>query len=597
MRKLFAICIFSLILPHAAGANMAEQTLALFDTDWQWRLQRHPEFATSIGEHRYDATLTDTSLAACRANAAHHRAMLEQARALERDKLDESLRLSLALFIHEKENKLAAAAFFPCPVQPLTAYAGLHVTLPQLVAEMRFLDADDYRKYIARLAALPAHIDGLVEQLREGVKTGWTAPKTVMKPVPAMLRQLRENAIDGPLGQPFRQVPATIDEEARSALVAQGMDELKTRTLPALQALEDFVRTTYLPAARDSIGASSLPGGADYYAYLARFHGGGELTPAQLHALGLKEVARLRVEAERAIARTGFAGSFAQFAAFANTDKRLFYTDESALLERYRRALARAAAALPRLFVVDSEPELLVKPAPALGAQERGAAWYDAGGAGRPAAIVVNTTRLQTRPIWEVETLALHEGLPGHHLQVSHARSLAGLPPFRRHAWNVAYGEGWALYAESLAVELGLQRDAFSAFGYLNAELLRAARLVADTGIHALGWSRQQALDYLTANTANSLADNEQEVDRYIAWPGQALGYKAGAMKIRALREKAQAALGEQFDVRRFHAAVLDAGPLPLPLLEQRVDGWIGAQQRSQGENAAPKNAAPIASN
>jgi uncharacterized protein (DUF885 family) len=232
-------------------------------------------------------------------------------------------------------------------------------------------------------------------------------------------------------------------------------------------------------------------------------------------------------------------------------------------------------AGLPRLF--DSLPaeQLVVKPAQESGAENQGAAYYEAAADGRPAALVINTARLNSRPLWETETLALHEGVPGHHMQVARAHEQADLPEFRRYGWNAAFGEGWAMYAESLGPELGFFADPFSAFGHLNSELLRAARLVADTGIHSLGWSRQQALDYLADNTANPPSDNEVEVDRYIAAPGQALGYKLGQLRISALRDKAQAALGDKFDLRRFHGAVLDNGPLPLAMLEQQVERWI----------------------
>jgi uncharacterized protein (DUF885 family) len=268
-----------------------------------------------------------------------------------------------------------------------------------------------------------------------------------------------------------------------------------------------------------------------------------------------------------------------QFIAFANNDPRLFYSKPQQLLERYRRIIARANERLPRLFAALPAEDIGVKPAQDVGADSQGAAYYEAGSAERPAALVVNTSRLDTRPLWETETLALHEAVPGHHLQTARAHEIADLPNFRRYGWYVAFGEGWALYAESLGPELGFFRDPFSAFGHLNAELLRAARMVADTGIHAQGWSRQQAIDYLNNNTANAPSDNEVEVDRYIAWPAQALGYKLGQLKIKALKDKAQALLGDKFDVRRFHNAVVDDGPLPLSILEQQIDRWIAQQQ------------------
>lgn len=581
MRQLLVIPVFLFApLIATAGSGADQQAKALFDADWQWRLQSQPEFATLVGDYRYDASLSDTTLAASCAAMGHQRKMLDQARLIARDQLSGQNQLSHDLFIYEKELQLRAAAFYPYRVQPLTGLQGIHISFAQTVAQMPFATETDYRNYLSRLDALPAHLAGLTEQLREGMRTGWVAPKAAVRVVPPMLRQLRETAVDGALGLPFRQIPATIDKPVRDSLAAAGPLALRTKVAPALQELEDFVRTEYLPAARESIGASALPGGQDYYAFLVAQHTGTSMTPAEIHALGLKEVARIRALMPAAIARTGFNGSFIQFAAFANTDQRLFYTTPDALLARYRRLIERAGAALPKLFAAVPTQELLVKPAPAAGGLEQGAAWYEAGTIDRPAAFVVNIARLDTRPLWEMETLALHEGLPGHHLQAARARELGDLPAFRRHGWNVAFGEGWALYAESLGPELGFFKEPFSAFGHLNAELFRAVRLVVDTGIHAQGWTRQQALDYMNANTANPTSDNEIEIDRYIAWPAQALGYKLGQLKIKALREKAQAALGEQFDVRRFHAVLLDNGPLPLAFLEQQVDQWLVAATR-----------------
>jgi len=590
MRKLLFLS-FIMLAPFAvlAGDGADQQARALFDADWQWRLQSQPEYATMVGDYRFDATLSDTSLAGMRAALVQQRRALEQARALEHDKLSPQNQLSQDLFIYQKEQQLRAAAFFPFNPQPLTGLQGIHISFVQLAAQMPFATEGDYRNYLARLDALPAHIAGLMEQMREGMRSGWMPPKAALRTVPATLRQLRENALGGALSQPFRQIPATIDKPVRDTLAAAGPALIRAKVMPALQELEDFMRTDYLPAARDSIGASALPGGPDYYAFLTAQYSGSSMAPAEIHALGMREVARLRALMPAAIARTGFTGSFAQFAAFANSDARLFYSAPEPLLARYRRIIARSAEGLPRLFAAMPRQELLVKPASILAGAEQGAAWYEAGAAERPAAFVVNTARLDAHPLWAMETLALHEALPGHHLQVARALEAPDLPAFRRHAWNAAYGEGWATYAETLGPELGLFKEPFSAFGHLHAELFRAVRLVVDTGIHSKGWTRQQAIDYMNANTANPASDNEIEVDRYIAWPGQALGYKLGQLKIRALRDKAQAALGESFDVRRFHALMLDNGALPLPLLEQQVDQWLAGAVR--------KNSPPPAAN
>jgi uncharacterized protein (DUF885 family) len=578
---------------NSAADNVKAQASALFQRDWEWRLAHQPEMATSIGEHRHDGQLSDTSLAGQGAALEHERRMLELVRQLDRGLLGGQDLLSYDLFVADKERQLARAAFVPFDPQPITAREGIHIRLPQLAAQMPFITEDDYRAWIARLNAAPRHIDGIIEQMREGMRTGWTAPKVLVALLPAQLRALREHLGDGALSDPFRRMPATIPPAAREQL-AQGGQAAIAGLAASLQQLEDFVRVEYLPAARTSIAASNLPGGAAWYAFLVKSATTTDMTPGDIHALGLKEVARIRAEIAALVPRTGFKGGLPQFIAFARSDPRLFYTDPEALLSRYRRTITRATSRLPLLFNAVPLDELAVKPVQALGAEGQGAAYYEAGSPARVAALVVNTARLNTRPMWEIETLALHEGVPGHHLQATRAQASAGLPAFRRYGWYVAYGEGWALYAESLGPELGLLRDPFSHFGYLADELLRAARLVVDTGIHAMGWSRQQALDYLNVNTANLPADNEVEVDRYIAHPGEALGYKLGQLRIAALRAEAQAALGARFDVRAFHDAVLDNGALPLGVLERQVRHWIAAQGTAQPP-AQPPAATPAA--
>lgn len=587
MRLLFAS--LALLLPLAAIAvdqkldapAPAEQAAKLFERDWQWQLRRHPERATSLGEHRHNAYLSDTSLAARAAAAEHERAMLEAARQIERARLDGQDLLSYDLFVQEKERRLADHAFTPFDPMPLSAYEGLHVQLPRMAAETPFLAEADYRAYVARLDALPAHVDGIIEQLRAGAKAGWTAPKAVLRPVPDALRALHEKLAEGPLGAPFKRIPASIAPELREELAIAGANALNGPAVTALRKLEDFLRQEYLPAARETIGASSLPNGAAWYAHLVRSATSTELTPQEIHALGLKEVARLRAELAALVPRTGFRGDADKFLVFARTDQRLFFPDADALLERYRRALARARAKLPKVVATIPDAELAVKPMAASASAGQPAAYYEAGSEQRTAALVVNVAELAARPVWQVDAVALHEGLPGHHLQVSRARELK-LPAFRRHAWHPAFGEGWATYAEGLGPELGFFQDPFSEFGQLNEELFRAARLVVDTGIHALGWPRQQALDYLNANTANPPLDNEAEIDRYIAQPAQALGYKIGQLRMLALRKQARAKLGERFDLRRFHDAVLANGALPLPELERQVERWIAGELKHE---------------
>ncbi|NNG25069.1 DUF885 domain-containing protein [Telluria aromaticivorans] len=581
--RTFLASIF-LLLPFACGAaDTADEARRLFEREWQYQLRQQPEYATGIGEHRHNAQLSDTSLAARAAALEHTRQVLEEARRLDRTQLDAQDQLSYDLFIAARERSLAAAAFTAFDPQPISGWDGLHLRLPRLVAQMPFATEADYRAYLARMKALPAHVDGVVEQLRAGMRAGWTVPKAAIAPVPDALRLLRENIATGPLNAPFARIPASIELEIREELVDRSVTVLANAAV-ALHRLEDFLRSDYLPAARDTVGASSLPGGAAWYAFLLRSATTG-LAPGDVHAIGLREVARIRAQMAALVPRTGFRGSLAQFLVFARTDPRLFFSEPDALLGRYRKALARAQAKLPKVVATVPEAGIAVKPMIQDGTWQP-VAYYEAGSEARTAALVVNITQLAARPMWQVDSVALHEALPGHHLQVARAQAL-GLPAFRRHGWYDAFGEGWATYAEGLGPQLGFFDDPFSRFGQLNEEMLRAARLVVDTGIHAMGWSRRQAIDYLNAHTANPPADNEAEVDRYIAQPAQALGYKIGQLRIAALRDRARAVLGERFDLRRFHDAVLGNGALPLDLLQRQVERWILAEKAAAKKGAA----------
>ena len=610
MRILFAPPLFAsfmLLAPLACSAGVATpaataqpaetpsaQAAQLYARDWQWQLLHAPEKATALGEHRYDARLADTTLAGRAAALAHARAMLAAAQAIDRAQLAGEDQVSYDLFVADKERLVAELALTPFDPLPVTAYDGLQVRLPRLVAQMPFATDADYLAYLARLQALPAHVDGLLEQLRAGRQAGWTIPKAAIAPVPGALRALREKLIDGPLGAPFQRIPATIAPEVREQFRAAGKAALDGQVAPSLRKLEDYLRQDYLPAARDSIGAAALPGGAAWYAQLVKHGTTTDMTPAQVHALGLQEVARLRAEIERLIPRTGFRGGYAEFIAFARSDRRLFFNDAAALLDRYRRTLALAQARVGRVATQVPAAGIVVKPMGGDGGSGgQPAAYYEAGSAARTAALVVDTAHLDARPIWQVDTVALHEAVPGHHLQVARAQEL-DLPAFRRHAWYDAYGEGWATYAESLGPELGLFQDPFSLFGHLNEEMFRAARLVVDTGIHSLGWTRQQAIDYLNTHTANPPLDNAAEVDRYIARPGQALGYKIGQLRILALRTQARSALGKQFDPRRFHDALLGGGALPLAELERRMGLWLAAEKDPATRAGAPQAAATL---
>jgi len=577
LKKIFTAIALSLALTAASAAN--PQLATLFESDWQWTLSHAPETATTLGDNRYNHKLTNTSLAASRVYNKHQQDMLKEALRISRDSLSGQELISYDEFILEKKQAVDAATFYPYTVQPITQIDGFQVTFPSLVTQTPFNNAFDYHSYLARLHAIPAYIDGLIEQMQQNMKTGWVPPKVIIAPVPTQLHNLRMHLDESELAKPFQHIPANVPKPEVFAQL--GKKELNEHVAPALLKLENFILTQYLPACRDSIAASALPGGMPYYEFLVKQQTTTDLTPQQIHDLGLSEVARIRAEMQKVIDQVGFKGNFAEFSQFLNTDPRFFYNNSEDLLNGYRDIIARVNQVLPTMFAHLPKAQAEVRPIPLLGSEQQPAAYYNPGSddGKNPGYFAVNISNLNTRAKWEMETLTLHEAVPGHHLQISIAKEATDLPKFRRNGWYNAFGEGWALYSESLGYEMGFYKDPYAKFGNLNDELFRAARLVADTGIHALGWTREQAIAYLNDNTANPPNDNIVEIDRYIAWPGQALGYKIGQLKIQELRAKASATLGNKFDLRAFHNAVIDNGPIPLSVLESQIDLWIAQQQ------------------
>jgi uncharacterized protein (DUF885 family) len=372
-----------------------------------------------------------------------------------------------------------------------------------------------------------------------------------------------------------------VPEGDRPALAKRAAAAYTGRVAPAFRRLHDFLQKTYLPACRETTAASALPSGSAMYEYNVRWHTTTDLTPAQIHERGQSEVRRIRSAMDQVIARSGFTGGFDEFVRFLRTDPRFYYTEPSELLRGYRDIAKRADPELAPLFGRLPQTPYGVAAVPDAIAPSQTTAYYEPGAlrAGRPGNMYANTYKLEARPKWEMEALTLHEAVPGHHLQIAIAQEIQGLPEFRKHSSYTAYVEGWALYAERLGEEMGFYRDPYSKFGQLTYEMWRAVRLVVDTGIHALGWSRQRAIDFFKANAAKTEQDIIVEVDRYIVWPGQALGYKIGELKIRELRERAEKALGPRFDIRAFHDEVVGQGALPLDVLEARVAAWVPARR------------------
>ncbi len=554
---------------------------ALQDEYWEWRLREFPEGATWLGDERYRDRLTDLSAAAIERRRGEVRAFLARARAVDAKALAGQDALSQTLLVRELALEVEGQRF-PTEVLALDQLDGPHLGFPQLAAATPFRQAADYRNYLARLRAYPRYLEQVTALLRRGIGTGWVQPPGPLRSVPDQIAgQILSDPTQSPLYAPFDRMPATVDGAERSALRAEGRAAIGEAVMPALAAFRDFVRDVYLPAGRERIGAAALPEGRAYYANRIRHYTTTALDADSIHRIGLREVARIRRAMDSVIAGTGFTGSFAEFLTFLRTDPRFYYTDPEDLLRGYRDLSKRADAALPALFAELPRTPYGVRPFPDYEAPSQTTARYYPGAedGSRAGYYMVNLYRLDTRPIYEMEALTLHEAVPGHHLQIARAQELAGIPAFRRNAGYTAYVEGWALYAERLGEAMGFYTDPYSRFGQLTYEMWRACRLVVDTGIHQLGWTRQQAIDYMAANTAKSEHDIAVEVDRYIVWPGQALAYKLGELAIRDLRARAEAALGARFDLRRFHNAVLDNGPLPLDVLEGEVLRWVERQR------------------
>ncbi len=559
----------------------------LFEREFRNELVEHPEFATLVGAPGFDDRLTDRSAQAVARRKAHTKSVLAQLRRFDPQSLSAQDRVSREVALEsyamrERENALYGDLPFGASDDgwmPASTMQGPQMLLAVLARAARFATIADYENYLKRLAAVPALLEQEQAQMRAGMRSGWMPPRAAMVRVPEMYTAFAgADVTASPLWRPFAQFPGDIGESERARLTEAAKRVLGERVHPAFAAYRRFLETAYLPATREDLAASKLPGGAAYYALRVREMTTLELDPLEIHATGKREVARIRKAMDEVIASTNFKGTFAEFLGFIRTDPRFFFKTPEARLMAYRDIAKRADAELPKLF---AELPRLPYGIRAMEAYEGDNADHYIPGAldgTRAGFFEANVNNLEKRPSHEMESTLLHEAVPGHHLQNSRAQELTGLPTFRRAIWYVAYGEGWALYAESLGYEMGFYKDPYSHFGALSAEMLRACRLVVDTGLHSLGWSRDEAIRYLADNSGVHEDFAAAEVDRYIVVPGQALGYKIGELKIKELRAKAKAALGDRFDLRRFHNALLDDGALPLTVLEARIDEWIARE-------------------
>jgi uncharacterized protein (DUF885 family) len=568
--------------------NAADTMRAQFDDDWKYWMEQYPEAATLIGYPGQNARWTDYSQAAIDARGDYLKKSLERISAIDRAALPADDHVDYDLYRELLDTAVKGLEFHndAAPVRgviprnllmPVNQMEGVQQDIPRVIASMPAATREDYDNIIARLQGVPALVDQTIALMERGLAAGVTPPRITLRDVASQADAQIVPAQTSPLLAAFSKWPAGIPEADRAARTARATQTYEQSVRPAFTKLRDFLATRYVPAARETTSAAALPNGAALYAYNVRWHTTTGMTPREIHDIGAAEVKRIRAEMDTIIARTGFEGSYADFVTFLRTDPRFYYTDAASLLTGYRDICKRADPELAPLFGRLPQTPYGLRPIPDAIAPSQTTAYYDPGSfnVGRPGNMFANTYKLDARPKWEMEALTLHEAVPGHHLQISLAQELQGIPEFRKNSSYTAFVEGWALYAESLGDEMGFYKDPYSKFGQLTYEMWRAVRLVVDTGLHSLGWTREQAVEFFSANAAKTQQDIVVEVDRYIVWPGQALGYKIGQLKIRELRAAATRELGPRFDIRQFHDTVLGEGAVPLNVLERQMNAWV----------------------
>lgn len=573
----------AMILPQPPDV-LTERRKALNDLlaeHWEYTLSHNPEIASVIGDKRWNDKLSDLSQGAVAADLAKTKEFLGRFEAIDTTGFPEQEALNKALMVRDLRQTLDDARFRGW-LMPVTQIAGAHLAFGQLLSSLSFDSVKDYEDYVARLWQLPKALGDTMTNMRDGMTAGLMPPRFLLDKV---VVQAQGIALTGPeaspFAHPFTVFPASFSERDRVRLRASGLAAIREAVLPAYARFAAFVKDEYAPKGRIDPGIWALPDGAERYAALARFHTTTRLTPDEIHEIGLRQVAELEREMMEIAKRLGFPDLKTLNAAIEK-DPRLRPKSGDEILEIYRRYVDGMYPELPKLFGRLPKAKVVVEPVEKFREAEAAAANYNQGtpDGSRPGRIQVNTSDPQSRKTITMESTAYHEGVPGHHLQVSIGQELPGLPPFRQQASYTAFVEGWALYTERLGKEIGFYKDPYSDYGRLQDSMLRAIRLVVDTGVHAKHWSRDQMIQFFHDHSAEDEVDLQSETDRYIAWPGQALAYKIGQLKIQELREKSEKALGARFDIRAFHDEVLGAGALPLDVLETRIDAWIAAQSR-----------------
>jgi uncharacterized protein (DUF885 family) len=591
---LAAIVAFPQTLPSqqpsapASSSTTAQREKALnavFSDYWEQQLKDSPEFASTLGDKRYDDQLSDYSIAGYNAQLQHGRVFLERLGAIDTAGLPEQEQLSKDVLVRNLVDDQEEARFKPWEM-PVTQFRGLYLELPRLVPQLSFDTADDYDHYVSRLGKVPTAFAQTTDDMMTGIDDNRVPPKYLLEKALVQVNTLaQQKPEDSPFALPLKKFPASISQAQQAEIRQQVLKAITTQVLPAYARFGRFLSAQYIPHGRTEPGIWSLPDGDAYYKFLVRQSTTTDLTPDAIHKIGEEQVAEDEAQMLVIAKKLGFADLKALRASIPNNPK-LHPTSPEALIAVYRGYLDGMKPKLPQLFGRLPKAPLDVQQVPDYMAKNQASAYYEEGtpDGKRPGIFFVNTYNYAQRSLTMAETTAYHEGLPGHHLQIAIAQELTGLPQFRKYNYYTAYTEGWGLYAERLGKDVGFYTDPYSDYGRLDGDIWRAIRLVVDTGVHSEHWSRQQMVDYFHEHSSIAEPDVQAEVDRYIAIPSQALGYKIGQLKFLELRDKAQKALGAKFDIRGFHDTILDSGALPLDVVEQRVDAWIASQQGGKAQ-------------
>ena len=573
----FACC---LLPQHSFAETMDERFAVLVDEIWEYEVRENPLFATSTGDHRFNDRLPTVSVAESERRNQTRQEFLAQLKSLDRQQLSTTEQINFDILLRQLNDDLTEFDF-QRHLLPITQRGGFHIDFPELPKDVPLRTTADYENYTARLRAFGEYTDGHIELMRAGIAAGQTLPAVVLEGwEKAVDAQIVERPTQSLLYAPCKEFPSTIPEREHRRLQQEISKAIVESVVPGYQRFRKFMAKEYVPEARGSLGASALPRGRDFYRHRVRRFTTLDITPEEIHKIGLAEVKRIRGEMDDIIRRVEFDGDFAAFTKFLREDPQFYAETEEELLQAVAYTLKKMDGELPTLFGRLPRTPYGLRRVPDYIAPQTTAAYYQrpSGDGTRAGFYYMNVYNLKSRPLFTVAALSLHEAVPGHHLQLALQQEIESLPNFRKFSGFTAFVEGWALYAERLGLEAGFYEDPYSDFGRLTMEIWRACRLVVDTGIHYFGWSREQAIAYMTDNSALSEHNIRSEVDRYISWPGQALAYKMGELKIRELRKMAEEKLGERFDLRAFHDMLLGSGAVPLDVLEANVQAWVDGQ-------------------